>query len=148
MLSYFEKRVFFNTFKQNIKCMNNIARKAVPAPLPPFLRHSPLAQLVPFLKSLFLLHSFLFHPLLRCFRYSFHRNVSPYCSPPTSQTYFQKGDFTSSTVSFYQKSIFNLLYPFTNRFLWDIFRFIFRQLKMTFFHKIIVAEKNNSSSNA
>ena len=32
--------------------------------------------------------------------------------------------------------------------LWDIFRFIFRQLRMTFFHKIMVAEKNNFSSNA
>ena len=27
--------------------------------------------------------------------------------------------------------------------LWDIFRFIFRQLRMIFFHKIMVAEKNN-----
>ena len=26
--------------------------------------------------------------------------------------------------------------------LWDIFRFIFRQLRMTFFPKIMVAEKN------
>ena len=32
--------------------------------------------------------------------------------------------------------------------LWDIFIFIFRQLRMTFFHKIMVAEKNNFSSNA
>ena len=32
--------------------------------------------------------------------------------------------------------------------LWDIFRFIFRQLRMTFSHKIMVAEKNNFSSNA
>ena len=30
----------------------------------------------------------------------------------------------------------------------DIFRFIFRQLGMTFCHKIMVAEKNNFSSNA
>ena len=32
--------------------------------------------------------------------------------------------------------------------LWDIFRFIFRQLRMTFYHKIIVAYRNNLSSNA
>ena len=32
--------------------------------------------------------------------------------------------------------------------LWDIFRFVFRQFKMTFFHKIMVAEKSNFSSNA
>ena len=31
---------------------------------------------------------------------------------------------------------------------WNIFRFIFRRLKMTFFHKIVVAEENNFSSNA
>ena len=29
--------------------------------------------------------------------------------------------------------------------LWDIFRFIFRQLGMTFFHKVMVTEKNNFS---
>ena len=60
---------------------------------------------------------------------------------------YQKDDFTSSTVTFYQKSIFSILNPFTNR-LWDIFRFIFRQLRMTLFHKITVKEKNNFSSNA
>ena len=32
--------------------------------------------------------------------------------------------------------------------LWDIFRFIFRLLRMTFFHKILEAEKNGFSSNA
>ena len=31
--------------------------------------------------------------------------------------------------------------------LWDIFMFIFRQLQMTFFRKIMVAEKNFFSSN-
>ena len=42
----------------------------------------------------------------------------------------------------YQKSIFNLLNPFTNISgylnLWDIFSVVFRQLRMTFFHKIMV----------
>ena len=64
---------------------------------------------------------------------------------------YQKGDFTSSTVAFYHKSNFDLLDPFTNISgylnLWDIFRFIFRQLRMTFFHKILAAEKNNFFSN-
>ena len=32
LLSNFEESVSFNTFKQNIKCMNNIIRKGVPAP--------------------------------------------------------------------------------------------------------------------
>ena len=49
---------------------------------------------------------------------------------------YQKGDFTSSTVAFYQKSIFDLLNLFTNISsylnLWDIFRIIFRQLRMAF----------------
>ena len=65
---------------------------------------------------------------------------------------YQKGDSTSSTVAFYQKSIFGFLNPFTNISgyldLWDIFRFIFRQLRVIFFHKIMVAEKNNFYSNA
>ena len=49
----------------------------------------------------------------------------------------QKGDFTSSTIAFYPKSIFDYLNPFTNILgyfnLWDIFRFIFRQHRITFF---------------
>ena len=32
--------------------------------------------------------------------------------------------------------------------LWDIFMLIFRQLRMTFFRKIMMAEKNNFSSYA
>ena len=32
--------------------------------------------------------------------------------------------------------------------LWDIFRVIIKQLRMTFFHEIMVAEKNTFSSNA
>ena len=51
----------------------------------------------------------------------------------------------SSTAAFYQKSIFSFLNPFRNTSgylnLWDIFRFIFRQL--FFFHKIKVTEKSN-----
>ena len=58
---------------------------------------------------------------------------------------YQKGDFTSLIVAFYQKSVFGFLNPFTNISvylnLWDIFKFIFRQLRMTFFNKIMVAEK-------
>ena len=50
---------------------------------------------------------------------------------------YQRGDFTSSTVAFYQKLIFDFLNPFTNisgyLTLSDIFRFIFRKLRITFF---------------
>ena len=63
------------------------------------------------------------------------------------------GYFTSSTVGYYQKSkIFAFLNLFTNIpgyfNLWDIFRFMFIQIRMTFFHKHVVAEKYNFSSNA
>ena len=53
---------------------------------------------------------------------------------------YQKGDFNSSTVAFYQKSIFDFLNPFRNTLgylnLWNILRFDFRQLKITFFIKL------------
>ena len=63
---------------------------------------------------------------------------------------YQKGDFTSSTLASCQKSIFDFLNPFTNISgylnLWDIFMFICSQLRMTFFHKIMVTEKKFSSN--
>ena len=63
---------------------------------------------------------------------------------------YQKGDFTSSTVAFYQKLIFDSLKSFTNisGYLnwWDIFWLIFKQLRMTFFI-IMVAIKNYFSPN-
>ena len=40
------------------------------------------------------------------------------CSAHKGLNKYQKGDFTSSTVAFYQKSIFNLLNPFTNRLIY------------------------------
>ena len=53
---------------------------------------------------------------------------------------YQKGDFNSSTVALYQKSIFDFLNPFRNTLgylnLWNILRFDFRQLKITFFIKL------------
>ena len=75
------------------------------------------------------------------------RQTNPPYTYLTGLNKYQKGDFISSIVAFYQKSTFNLLNPFTTISgylnLWDIFRFIFRQLRMTFFRKIMVAEKNN-----
>ena len=57
---------------------------------------------------------------------------------------YQKGDCTNSTVAFYQKSIYDFVNPFTDISgyfnLWDIFKLIF--------HKTMLAEKNNFSSNA
>ena len=52
----------------------------------------------------------------------------------------------SSAVAFYQKSVFDFLNPFTDILgylnLWDIFRFIFRQFRMTFFIKLWWQKKN------
>ena len=68
----------------------------------------------------------------------------PLLLPLAGLNKYQKSDFTSSTVAFYQKSLFDLLNPFTNISgylnLWNIFRFILRQLIMNFFHKIMMAE--------
>ena len=65
---------------------------------------------------------------------------------------YQKIDFIRSTVAFFQISIFDSLSLFANISGYlnsrDIFGFIFRQLRMIFFHKIMVAEKNNFYSNA
>ena len=58
---------------------------------------------------------------------------------------YQKGDCTNSTVAFYQKSIYDFVNPFTDISgyfnLWDIFKFIFRQLRMTFFIKLCWQKK-------
>ena len=132
--------------KHSVKTKGIIVCTGVPAPLKaPSSRPSP-----PFLKSLFPLSSFLFHPLLRYFRQTPTLLQPPSCPTRTtnlpwftqiSKEWFYY--FTSSTVAFYQKSIFNLLNPFTNREInlnlyGIIFRFIFRQLRMTFFSKIMV----------
>ena len=73
-----------------------------------------------FLKALFPLSSFLFHPLLRYFRQFPPHSRNPLLPKSDQPTFlglntYQKGDCTSSTVASYQKSIFNLLNPFTNR---------------------------------
>ena len=53
---------------------------------------------------------------------------------------YRKGDFTSSVVAIYQKSIFRCLNLSENISgylnLWHIFRFIVTQLRMTFFIKL------------
>ena len=77
----YEARIFFAVYKNlspNLHIytlyiylylyMYIIVRKVVP--VPPFLRHTPLDPACPpFLKSLFPLNSFLFHPVLRYFRW-------------------------------------------------------------------------------
>ena len=47
---------------------------------------------------------------------------------------YQKGDFNSSTVAFYQINPFRNTLGYLN--LWNILRFDFRQLKITFFIKL------------
>ena len=108
--------------------LQTIVCKGVLAPL--FLRDQPLEPAYPpFLKSLCPLPSFLFHPLLRYF----------------GLNKYQKGEFTSSTIAFYQKSIliFQILLEIGYLDLWYIFRFIFRQLRMIFwtYNHLINLEK-------
>ena len=59
-------QLYDHTFLHVFPFIIDIVGKGIPAP-PPFLRN-PLTQLAPFLKSLFALLSFLFHPLLRYLR--------------------------------------------------------------------------------
>ena len=97
-----------------------IVRKGIPAPL--FKAPTPWPSLPPFLKLLFPLPYFMLHPLLRYFPQSPfphpHANLLLLQSDqPTPFRFKQisKGYFTSSTVTFYQKSISNLSNLFTNR---------------------------------
>ena len=108
----------------------------------------PAPNLSPFLKYLFLLLSFLFYPVLRYFRQSPPTLTISSCTNSTHQLSshimglkkYQKSDCNSSNIASYQKSIFDFLNAFLYRYirfnLWDIFRFIFRQLRMTFFIKL------------
>ena len=89
-----------------------IVHKGVPAS--PFLRHYHLTLLAPLFKICFPCPLFWQPP-------SLHPHAIPSCPNPTNQPTFlglniyQKGDFTSLAVTFYQKSVFNLLNPFTSR---------------------------------
>ena len=125
-----------------------IVCKRVPAPHP-LWSQPPLDPVwSPFLKSLLLLCSFVFH-LLSHFTQTPHPHATPSRPSPTNQPSFgsnkyQKGDFTSSIVVFCQKLIFNLLNPFTNRDinlnLYGIFlRSSSDNFEWLFFHKIMVA---------
>ena len=97
---------------------HTIVRKGVPASL--FKAPTPWSNFSPFLKSLFSFPFFLFQSLLKYFR-----QIPPPCNlllawsnhQPTilGLNKYQMGDFTRSTVAFYQKSIFNLSNPITNR---------------------------------
>ena len=110
----------------------------------------------PPLKSLFPLPSFLSQPLLKYFELFPQPSCRqpPSCHKPTYQPSLHiingfkrisKRWFYHFTCTIYQKSIFNSLDPFTiisgHLNLWDIFRFVFRQLRINFFHKVMVAEK-------
>ena len=93
-------------------------RKRVPAP--PFLRHSSFdTARPPFLNFLLFLSYFPFYSILRYFRQFTPPSRTPLLSRSDQPTFpglkrYQKYIFTSSTVAFYQKSIFNLLNLVTN----------------------------------
>ena len=81
-----------------------------------------MTQFDPILNSLFLLPSFLFHPLLSCYRQLPQPYATSSCPKMSYQhslhimglNKYQKDDFATSTFAFYQKSIFNFLNPFAN----------------------------------
>ena len=113
---------------------------------------TPWPSLPPFFKSLLPLPFFLFHPLLRYFRQfppPSHNPLLPLPNTPTSLYIINRFKQISKRC-FYQfnccflSNIFDFLNPFTNISgylnLWDIFRFILRQLRMTFLHKIMVPD--------
>ena len=77
-----------------------------------------------------------------------HFHANPSCPNLINQPLFVYANikifkFFNSTVAFYQKLILifyiSLKIGYLN--LWDIFRFIFRQLRKNSFHKIMVIEK-------
>ena len=68
-------QIFSNSFQPSTP----IVRKLVPVPRPLFKTPTPWPSLSPFLKSLFLLPSFLFHPLLRYFRQFPPPSRNPLC---------------------------------------------------------------------
>ena len=142
------KNVADTTFKLTVILFTNIVPKGVPAP---FLWHPPLdpACPPPFLKSLFPL-LFLFHPLLRYFRQFPLPSYNPSCTYPTHQTFLHINNkfkqISKRMISPVQLplSIKNhslQIYPYnlTNISgylnLWDIFRVIFRQLRMGHVYK-------------
>ena len=130
-----------------------IVRKGVPV-LPIFKSHIAWPSLSSFVKSLCPFPSVLFHPLLGILDSSLTlKQISAALIWPTNLFRFKqisKGQIYQFNCHFLLKISFNLLNPFTSvGYLnwWDIFRLIFKQLRTTFFHKVMVTEKNNFSSN-
>ena len=130
----------------------------------PFSDTHPLTQLVPFLKALLPLPFFLFHPILRYFRQFPHPHATPFFPNPTHQPslhiingfkQISKGWFCQFNCRFLSKINFwffkslykyiiyqvNLIYGILSSSFLD-------NLEWLFFHKTIVAEKSNFSSNA
>ena len=117
----------------------------------PCLRHPPLASwpsLPPFSKIF--VSSFPFGvPLpFKVFQTSSPYGTSSYPNPMDQPSLhiinrfkqISKDGLTTSTITFYQKLILYFLIPFKNMLsclnLWDMSRFIFRWLRMTFFIKL------------
>ena len=136
--------------------------KGVPAPLPHFKVPTSSPKLPPFLKIFVSRPLFFVPPPFKVFQTvpPPHPHTNPSCPNLTHQPsshiinvfkQISKGWFYQFNCRLLSKINFDFLNPITNVSgylnLCDIFRFIFRQLSMTFFHKIIVAEKNSFSSN-
>ena len=114
-----------------------IVRMGVPAPL--FNAPNPWPSLPPsVLRSSFPPSSFLFHPLLRYFRQFRPPSRNPLLPQSDLPTFLgSKGRFYQFNCRFLSKISYILL-QIGYLHLWDIFRLIFRNLRMTFFHRIMV----------
>ena len=105
--------VCWSLFKCSIVCEK--------VPVPPSLRHPPVDPACPpFLKSLFLLLSFLFHPLLRYFRQFPHLHTTS-CPNPTHQP-------SLHTTNEFQQISKGWLYRFSYRFISKINFCFFKSL--------------------
>ena len=141
----------FQSFSKFSKFFLFIVGKWVPAP--PFKAPISWPSLLPLLKIFVAPPLFPVPSRFKVFSTvprTFTQILSALIWPPNCSWFKQisKGQIYQFNCCFLSKINFNLLNPFTNNLnLWDIFRCIFRQLKKTFFHKIMVAEKNNFSSN-
>ena len=138
-----------NTLKNRFWVDYFIVRKGFHPPF--FKAPTPWPSLPHPFKNLCVSSTVLFHPLLRYFRqFPTLKQISPALIWPTNPFWFKqisKGPIYQFNCRFLSKSILifqiSLQIGYLNS--WDILGFIFRQLKINFFYKIMVIEKNNFS---
>ena len=156
--SQFDKDVLFSVFSDcsaileswgySTNCHSSISTQSVKYWTESFATLRP--SLPPFLKSLFPLPClFSVPPLLSYFRQFPCPHVTPYYpnrtnKPSLVQTNIKRVILPVQLLLSIKNQFLMFFIPLQIGYLnlQDVFSFIFRQLRMTFFHKIIVAEKN------